>query len=66
MRNSKKKKRKKNSNRYDRQSFHSHNIKTCYKSVSKLMTSCLEIWTKDTVLKKVEIKNEQQAHAKLL
>ena len=26
----------------------------------------LEIWTKDTVLKRVEIKNDQQAHAKLL
>lgn len=65
MRNSEKKK-KKNFNRYDRQSFHSHNIKTCYKSVTKKKASCLEIWTKDTVLKRVEIKNDQQAHAKLL
>lgn len=29
------KKKKKHFNRYDRQSFHSHNIKTCYKSVTK-------------------------------
>ena len=51
---------------YDRQSFNSLNIKTCYKSVSKKMTSSIEIWTKDTALKRVEIKNDQQVHPKLL
>lgn len=59
-------KTKKNFNRYGRQSLHSHNIKACYKSVSKKKPPCQEIWTKDTVLKRVEIKNDQQAHAKLL
>lgn len=51
---------------YDRQSFNSLNIKTCYKSVSKKITSSIEIRTKDTVLKRVEIKNDQRAHPKLL
>lgn len=59
-------KKKKNSNMYDRQSFNSLNIKTCYKSVSKKITSSIEIRTKDTVLKRVEIKNDQRAHPKLL